>query len=263
LNYASDRVPGGNTANTLTIPLSDTSVPLPLDRIDLEVLIAGQRISRSFPPTPNQSTTFTWDGKDGYGRNMQGEQPFTIRVGYHYAAAYLDTPGVLDATFAIAGSGNVILSSAAKTAATFKSSSADLISAAKAPATFGSGSANLIISGADGQPQDGLTLWQEHHGVIGTFDARGLSLGGWSLSVHHAYDPTGRTLYLGNGERRSPEVSIPNIITTVAGGTRSPGGRMAAPARGFTRINMARAMRISIRAMAITTLARLGAGKKE
>ena len=27
---------------------------------------------QSFPPTPNQSTTFIWDGKDAYGRTLQG-----------------------------------------------------------------------------------------------------------------------------------------------------------------------------------------------
>ncbi|MCC6763358.1 MAG: hypothetical protein IT293_01735 [Deltaproteobacteria bacterium] len=35
------------------------------------------------------------------------------------------------------------------------------------------------------------------------WDARGLGLGGWTLSVHHAYDPGGKILYEGNGKRRA------------------------------------------------------------
>src|SRR5262249_10218856 len=41
-----------------------------------------------FPASPNQSTSFTWDGKDGYGRTLQGEQSCLVRVGYVYDAFY-------------------------------------------------------------------------------------------------------------------------------------------------------------------------------
>src|SRR4029453_11759598 len=75
LHYASERVPGRTADRTLAISLSGESVPAPLDRIDLEVFVAGRRITQSFPPAPHQQTTFVWDGKDGYGRTVQGEQP--------------------------------------------------------------------------------------------------------------------------------------------------------------------------------------------
>ncbi len=48
LNYTSGRAPGRIVSNTVTIPLSGASVPVPLDRIDLEVLVAGQRVTASF-----------------------------------------------------------------------------------------------------------------------------------------------------------------------------------------------------------------------
>src|SRR5262249_42048035 len=166
LHYASDRVPGRQASYSMVIPLSEATVPAPLDRIDLDILVAGQRIRQSFPPLPNQQTTFTWDSTDGYGRVVQGRQPITIRIGYHYPAAYLGAPGVLAATFAVLGSG-------------------------------------VPITGSEGAPQEGITIWQEQHDSIGGWDARGVGLGGWSLSVHHAYDPVGPILYLGNGERRS------------------------------------------------------------
>ena len=179
LAYTSGRAPGRLVSYTVTIPLSGASVPAPLDRIDLEIFVAGQRVTASFPPLPNQNTSFTWDGKDGYGRPLQGVQPVTIRVGYHYPAAYLGTPGVLDATFALIGSG-------------------------------------VPVSGTDGVPQDGITLWQEHHDTVGSLDARGSGLGGWTLNVHHAYDPVGRVLYLGNGQRMGAD-ALGNVINTIAG----------------------------------------------
>lgn len=88
LNYRSDRVRGRSTAYTLNIPLSGASLPGSLKSIELEVSIAGQFLTASFPPTPNQIYTFTWDGKDVYGRSIQGIQLATIRIGYTYAGIY-------------------------------------------------------------------------------------------------------------------------------------------------------------------------------
>ena len=41
-------------------------------------------------------------------------------------------------------------------------------------------------------------------------------LGGWSLDVHHAYDPTARVLYRGDGRRQSGQALGTTIIRTVA-----------------------------------------------
>src|SRR5262249_39821014 len=133
LDYTSGRVAGGQASKRVVIPLSGATIPGPLDRIDLEILVAGQRLRHNFPPLPNQQTTFAWDGKDGYGRVVQGRQPLTIRIGYHYPAAYLGAPGVLAATFAVLGAG-------------------------------------VPISGSEGAPQEGITLWQEQHVDISGWD---------------------------------------------------------------------------------------------
>src|SRR4029079_18065771 len=77
LHYQSDRIPGNKGANILQIPLSGASVPASLKRIDLEVIVAGQRVTQSFAAAPNQTTTFTWNGQDMYGRPLQGQQPVT------------------------------------------------------------------------------------------------------------------------------------------------------------------------------------------
>jgi RHS repeat-associated protein len=39
----------------------------------------------------NRSYTFTWDGKDAYGRYLQGVQPATVRIGYTYCGSYQKT----------------------------------------------------------------------------------------------------------------------------------------------------------------------------
>ncbi|MFZ5699038.1 MAG: Ig-like domain-containing protein, partial [Pseudomonadota bacterium] len=100
LNYRSDRVPGRN--HVLDIPLSDTSVPASLKRIELEIFVAGREFKQSVAAQPNQTYRFEWDGKDAYGRSLQGRQPVTARVGYVYAAVYA-TPSEFGIAFAAFG----------------------------------------------------------------------------------------------------------------------------------------------------------------
>jgi RHS repeat-associated protein len=42
---------------------------------------------------------------------------------------------------------------------------------------------------------------------LGTWNAIAQGLGGWTINVHHAYDVAGKTLYLGNGQRRNIEAN--------------------------------------------------------
>ena len=65
LHYVSDRVPGRAVDRTIVIPLSvGASLPPEVKRIDLDMLIAGRKIEKSFLPTNGQTYTFVWDGKD-------------------------------------------------------------------------------------------------------------------------------------------------------------------------------------------------------
>jgi RHS repeat-associated protein len=59
------------------------------------------------------------------------------------------------------------------------------------------------------------TQWTEWTGSLGPWDGRSWGLGGWSLDVHHAYDPVGRELLLGSGERRSGSAEGPVITDHV------------------------------------------------
>ncbi|MGK4006806.1 RHS repeat-associated core domain-containing protein [Sorangium sp. So ce1036] len=92
LHYRSDRVPGRKAAYALTIPLSRRGVPASLERIDLVIEIAGRRFEERFacPCEPNSETTFSWDGKDAFGRTLEGAQPVTVRVGYVYRGVYME-----------------------------------------------------------------------------------------------------------------------------------------------------------------------------
>lgn len=88
LSYQSERVPGRKVAYQLDIPLSGSEIPPSLKRIELEIGVAGRLIRYSFLAAPNKQFPFTWDGKDIYGRTVQGVQPVMVRIGYTYDAVY-------------------------------------------------------------------------------------------------------------------------------------------------------------------------------
>lgn len=169
LRYSSDRQQGRIASKTLTIPLIGDQISPSLKRIELNVRIAGQLHSSSFPAQANQSTTFTWDGKDVYGRSLEGGQPAFIDLGYVYNATYEQT------------------------------------------AAFGESGSGVQISGDETRNE--VTLHQTHSVTLGEYDARKQALGGWTFNVHHVYDPLGRVLYQGDGQRRSVE-GLSNIMTT-------------------------------------------------
>ena len=174
LHYQSDRVPGRQA--TLKIFLTGNTIPKTLKRIELEVRVAGRLFKPSLVIAPNQTYTFTWDGRDAYGRPVQGIQPVTVRLGYVY---------------------DVVYGQPAQTARSF--------------ALWASGSLGILRAG----PGLEFILWQTWAAAIGQWDARAQGLGGWSLNAHHAYDPLRQVLYLGNGQRRSAE-SLRPVIAPVA-----------------------------------------------
>jgi hypothetical protein len=175
LNYRSDRVPGRTASNILDIPLIGASVPAPLGRIELEVLVAGQHFRQTFAAAPNQTFRFTWDGKDAYGRTVHGVQPATVRISYVYPAVYLE-PDEIDQSFG--------------------------------------GVAGAIITGSEARQEITLTQeWQSNLGHWDAAAEAGL--GAWTLDVQNAYDPTGRALHLGDGSRRSMAATVNREISTL------------------------------------------------
>ncbi len=193
LNYRSSRVLGHTSDYTVNIPLSGANVPASIKRIDLIVQVAGRQFSKSFPAAPNQSYTFTWDGKDAYGRTLQGKQPATVQIGYVYELVYVQPNNGVQ--------------------------------------SFGSYSDTAISLGANTSRETGgeATLWQTEQfsigGLLVTFDAHSQGLGGWGMNIHHSYDPVGKVLLLGDGSLRFADSISSGIITTMAGnGTQSYSG---------------------------------------
>lgn len=91
LHYDSSRVPDRRDAFGFDVPLSRSTIPSSVKRIELEIEIAGQRFTQSLPAAPDQTTSFTWDGRDAYGRVLQGVQTANVTVGYSYDGSYART----------------------------------------------------------------------------------------------------------------------------------------------------------------------------
>ncbi|HEY3354144.1 MAG TPA: RHS repeat-associated core domain-containing protein [Polyangia bacterium] len=161
LQYKSDRVRGRADARKIAAQLTDpNSAPdALLNRIEVEVAVAGRLWTSTYPAQRDQKMTFTWDGKDAYDRLLQGRQPATVRVGYVFDGKYEEE---LDQIF-----GETYTS-----AENFKQSN---------PA------------------RNEVTVWQELTTTVGLFDTAGLGTGGWGIDAHHVYDPYTRVLYYGDG----------------------------------------------------------------
>lgn len=103
LNYRSDRVPGRLAANLIGIPITGGTVPASLTGSSVEVNVAGQRFTQTFSNAVAQSTSYAWDGKDTYGRAVQGQQKARVRVGFQYRAVYTPTWDAYVRSWALAG----------------------------------------------------------------------------------------------------------------------------------------------------------------
>jgi len=198
LNYRSNKAPGRKDAYKLTVPLSGASVPASLGMILLDVFVAGQHYQQCFqnpniigspscatpPDLTNLTGHFVWDGNDGYHRKVQGVQPVVVRIGYTYPGHYGATGG--------GGSG------------------------------FGSGAGGGGV--VEPSPVDvTVNLFTNFETSLGTWDERPTGLGGWSLSVHHNYDASGKALYLGDGSRRSIASKVLSATISTFAGTGQHG----------------------------------------
>ena len=193
LAYRSDRVVG-RTAEYSTlihlVPLPPKQVPASIGSITVQVIGAGQTRTWEFfrnqygGPTWPGAIFYTWDGKDGYGREVNGPQKFRIRVGYGYGALYQ----------AVWGGG---------------------------PGQGGSAFGQASGQSAVGDPNRvTITLWAEWELTLGTVRHLAAGLGGWSLSDHHTFDPEFGMLFRGDGAR-VPAVSTAPVLKGVVGGACS------------------------------------------
>jgi hypothetical protein len=124
-----------------------------------------------------------WDGADAYGRQVYGAHDALIRIGYIYPAQYYEPSD-------------------------FESSFAD----------YPEGTQFALET-----ETEEVTVWSEWTTTLYNGTTVTPALGGWSLDVHHVYDPEG-TLWQGDGTIRSAKArTAGRVITTVAGnGDKSP-----------------------------------------
>jgi RHS repeat-associated protein len=187
LNYRSSRTPGRNADYQLDIPLQDNFVLTP-KRIKLEVSIGGQKISRIFSDDPADNPegplstpryTYEWDAKDGYGRSLhgQGRHKATVRIGYVYNGEYEVPPEITQSLIDVQ------------------------CSTENPEGSFGCISATDSISSGI-QARQEVIGWQEYTINIGSWFPQNAGLGGWTLDIHHTYDPNDEVLYFGNGRQR-------------------------------------------------------------
>jgi YD repeat-containing protein len=173
LDYRSDRVPARSASKH--IRLSGAAVPPTLASIDLHLAVAGRSFDQSFPASPNQETTFTWDRMDAYGRQLIGGQTLAVTIDYNYPAVYRE-PGPFPEAFNQTGG-----------------------------TTFGANPTRQQVNLSD---HFTTTIGE------GLTDARTIGLGGWSLGVHHVYDPVARVLYTGGGSRQRAG-SLARLLATI------------------------------------------------
>ncbi len=201
LNYRSIRALGHRASSIVTIPLRD-SIPPNIRAIELQLDIAGRRFSYTFGnaydslPFSDTTTkvTFEWDGKDAYGRTINGAQPIRIALGYVYQVLYMIPPDQAR-SFGLTCFGP-------------RPDQPEVPNweACRIP-NLGRRSRFSI----KGQLQQVLLGELKHQ-----------DLGGWTFDGQHGYDPIARTLYLGTGERRRAS-SVNGVIKTVAGNGQQNG----------------------------------------
>ncbi len=177
LVYTSERVSGRRYH--LDIPVTVGVAPPPsLGRVEVDVTIAGVLFHQVYEPASGLVFTVDWDGRDAYGRFMQGEQPYSVEIRYVYPAVYQE-PRDVPQSFALASG-----------------------------VSFG------VVAPPGTRPGGEFTFFERYAGTIGGWALPPTDLGGWSLSHQHRYDPRGQVLYLANGEEQRA-ATIGPVATTL------------------------------------------------
>jgi RHS repeat-associated protein len=166
------------TGYRFSIPATGETISENLLAVRVLARVAGITYGQVFEPAPNLSFDFDWDGKDAYRRPTSGVQSVQVSIEYLYPLLYIGAPPNVPASWGRAGE-TELGSEVTRRTTTFVES-------------------------------------QRYAIPINRLDT-GWGLGGWTLDVHHLYDPVSRTVYLGTGEQRSAD-GIGRIVETVGGG---------------------------------------------
>ncbi|MCY1044696.1 PA14 domain-containing protein [Corallococcus sp. bb12-1] len=163
LNYQSDRVPGRTSRYGFQVAVTGASVPASVKYTVVQISGAGRTWRYAFGKAPNTRFNFQWDGRDRWGRLLQGTTKFLVEVGYAYQGVYRN-PG---------GGGR----------------------------SFGASGGSMTIATGDRQLME-VFLWRRWSQRVGVHDALAVALGNWTLNVHHTLESPEGTLHRGDGNRQ-------------------------------------------------------------
>jgi hypothetical protein len=176
LRYDSERL--GRSQYTMTVNVTGATVPAPLKRATLAINIAGRQFKFEYAPATNIRQEFTWDGKDSFGRPVQGVTQAAVGVSYFYEGYYGYAPCCRGTTFMLA-------------------------------------SAQAI---ADAPARTEISFSQSWTFTLGHMDVREIGFGGWMFSPQQVYDHSAGTLYAGDGNHHSdPQQTGDAVLQRVAG----------------------------------------------
>jgi RHS repeat-associated protein len=182
--YSSREQTGNVSSRTILIPVTGGVIPPGARSSTLEVTVMGQKLQETYSPVPNLYREFEWDGKDAYGRPWQGTVNAEVAIGYVYRPVYVGAMSVAAGTRSFA-----------------------------AMARGSSAGRFTVMSRSSEDPT--FAAWSRFKVPVAHWDARGLGLGGWTLSEQAAYDRPGKMVHKGDGTVASG-TSI-KVIETLAG----------------------------------------------
>jgi RHS repeat-associated protein len=224
LYYASDRVPGRSAEDETDVRVTGATIPSGLKGIVVQASVAGHYFERRWadpaygePPdqtyTPDLHYKIPWDGTDVYGRPVQGKVPILIRTSYVYVPTRYRNETESTKNFSTFG-----------------------VPGGSFPAFLGCITVivNGYIDNGASSPYCGAAIVRNEQRGVGAWDARGIDgLGGWSLDVHHAYDPNEHTVHRGDGLEEPSDLQ-PAVSTLTAG---TPGNVDFPAANGGPALN--------------------------
>ncbi len=242
LSYWSDRAPGRIKSFDALIPtVGPHALPSAIEAVRTDVLVAGRRLPEDAESTgtwhfcaggmtaecqPSSFFKQGWDGKDAWGRYVQGVQRATVRTGYvKRQEVSCPTPFVvIGGSAGGGGGGGTSYALGGAGAGSYKSFAAYPAEDRGSTMIEGGACPNGSWFGSFY-----LTVWKRWKLGLGAWNSQPEGLGGLNLSVHHGYSALARTMWLGDGRRRGADETP--VVETVAGGAPYPGAADGHPAR--------------------------------
>jgi RHS repeat-associated protein len=200
LSYSTHRTPGWGSDLTFSLEVRGANVPDSLKQIRMELDGNGVARSESFRRSEFESRPFLYQQFrlsefDPFGRPVTGQRRFRARLGFGYRLALRSSEPEFARSWA-------------------------RYAEADAQRTEVSGDSRGIVFWRESR----TTYNQVFRSTLGRWDGRAQKLGGFTIDVHHAYDPVARTLHLGDGSQKSAAALSPTLHPIAGTGAQGYSG---------------------------------------